>query len=38
MVADLPRLRELGGDPLIARPAGQGVVAVDARLRLEAEG
>lgn len=38
MVADLPRLRELDLNPLIARPVGQGVVAVDARLRLEGEG
>ena len=34
MVADLPRLRELDLNPLVARPAGQGVVAVDARVAL----
>jgi len=34
MIADLPELEELDLNPLIALPPGQGVVALDARIRL----
>jgi len=32
MVADLPQIVELDVNPLFAYPAGQGVMAVDARI------
>ena len=35
MVEDLPEIAELDLNPVIARPAGHGVVALDARIRLE---
>lgn len=35
MVGDLPEIEELDLNPLFALPPGQGVVAVDARIRVE---
>lgn len=34
MVADLPEIQELDINPLVARRPGQGVIAVDARIRV----
>jgi len=36
MVGDLPEIRELDVNPLVALPPGQGVVALDARIRVRA--
>jgi acetyl coenzyme A synthetase (ADP forming)-like protein len=36
MVGEIPEIRELDINPLIARPPGQGVIAVDARIRVRA--
>jgi acetyl coenzyme A synthetase (ADP forming)-like protein len=38
MVGDNPEIRELDLNPLIALPPGQGVVAIDARVRVEPRG
>jgi len=38
MVGDNPEIRELDINPLVALPPGQGVVALDARIRVEPKG